>query len=123
MASKPIDPKLLAWFKGYVARRGWMAMGHEHGFSPHTIQAIMDKGAASSGTIARMMAIQQDMTGERARIARQNAARIIESASYFLPDRQQAIMDALGPDVLDDMAVNSGALLPRPAKNKHAAKV
>ena len=122
MASKPIDPQLLAWFKGFVNRNGWLKMGQSFGFYPGVLTAVINDGKASAGTIKRIEALKQDQTGERSRVARQNAARIIESASYFLPDRQQAILDALGPDVLDDIAVNGGVLPPLPRKNPRATK-
>lgn len=118
---KPLAPDLFAWFRAYVEEHAYSRTQWRTGLSPGTISAILRTGTASAGTAATIEALragtleQPETLATREATARANAARIIAvAAEAFPPDRQRAILDSLGPDVLEAIAVRYGVLSPIP---------
>lgn len=120
---RPIPADLLDWFRAYVQEHKYLGTEDATGLSPVTIAGTLSTGRASAGTIARIVALRggtlqaPETLALRESVARIHAARVIAvAAEAFPPDRQRLILDSLGPEVLETMAIRDGALLPRGEK-------
>lgn len=121
---KPLAPDLLEWFRAYVEEHAYSRTQWRTGLSPNTISAILRTGTAAAGTAATIEALRAGTLEEPETLAtRETAARIhaagiiAMAAEYFPPDRRRAILDSLGPDVLEDIAVRYGVLSPIPKQD------